>query len=1154
MFLEHLREIISEAQQNLELDDSSSEEIIFVMDENLPKPVSTPVSKPVSRHRRGKSRHVSRRSSVVTPTIVAATMKKQQALTFSASDDDDDFISASQPEKIKGKPSRRKSKSTEKLVSTPGRRGVSRDDFNDTLVSTPLIATTTACNSGRKRLRIENDESSKEEPPTKTRKKSNPEVDKSVHGSRTKANSEVPTASYSYSANSRAKSSGKSRDKGASLPGRKKKKRSNVLTGICSSLKNADELPMSKIFTEAMSTKFVGRTNFPLIYLTRGDTSDITEHQTRLRRAYHIRSLKKSMKAMPGGMVTREPFIVHIIIDENLNEDEYESIKQILTNICTLQQDGTESDIVLQVIELKAKLKVWCDAGSVILLSIGGSHSNEACHELMIESISFDNTLQAECIFLFGLTKKEEKEIGLMVNKVQETHLKVDLGDKIEIICAAMKENENLGDDGKLTPEAKANLWQNLEYDPTNKKHQTKELSRPYNPMFVACGTLNEDSKEWIIPLASSGVLSVSAFKQITEKFINWKKFNEFGKAVLAGEIKKPNFSDFILQMKTEEKFKESIWSIYETDDQLFDESLELDADILFDQMNEFQTLTPIMARHISGIQRSTSVYKQPLFVEEISSVLKAYLNYDDQPGTQSPDAFVIKNGENQTSHHNFKKSDAVKAVNLFQQNPRRAEEIGLVIVDPPFGLTKNGWDIAWTTNYYDDLIKALSLYLPAANVVFILSDCQLKDVFTMLDKHRYKKSALLSWIKPNVKTGHGGFAYSSNPIVIANSESIFFLGSMGAKERRNVLCCPKVCNPFLHNDGILNETEKPIDLLRCIIHHHCPPLLSVLDLTCGSGSTAIAAASLGRNSHNFDIRQNQISGAKARIKLLFADPPTFQSPERCSLWNLSIDAPKKTKLKKRSPRVAKSDVAGPEYFIDREASSSGRELKSSQPEIVDDDDILTEGKEIELENPKSGELACECCYKGAVKGKAFINCEFCLCVIHPFCYIMHIKRHCDRVSSKQIKEVEAKYWKQSGVEDVKSARKLVDIIESSDSDDGFDSEPLITKKDASKIREIVIDAEPITESEKKVPTKKESDSTDDATDDATGAATDDEDEVIDPIEKEEKKEKPELQADLINDSNESSGSQDDDEEEITDQNDKEEKKEIQDDSMDTSA
>ena len=193
-----------------------------------------------------------------------------------------------------------------------------------------------------------------------------------------------------------------------------------------------------------------------------------------------------------------------------------------------------------------------------------------------------------------------------------------------------------------------------------------------------------------------------------------------------------------------------------------------------------------------------------------------------------------------------------------------------------------------------------------------------------------------------------------------------------------------------------------------------------------------------------------------------------------------------------------------------------------------------------------------------AQKGKPFTECEFCLCVIHPFCFILHITKHCDRASRKQIKEAKDKYWKESGVEDVKSERKLVDIIESSDSDDGFDSEPLITKKDASKIREIVIDAEPITESEKKVPTKKESDSTDDATDDATGAATDDEDEVIDQIEKEEKKENPELQADLIEDSNESSGSQDDDEGEITDQNDKEEKKEIQekspDDSMDTSA
>lgn len=62
------------------------------------------------------------------------------------------------------------------------------------------------------------------------------------------------------------------------------------------------------------------------------------------------------------------------------------------------------------------------------------------------------------------------------------------------------------------------------------------------------------------------------------------------------------------------------------------------------------------------------------------------------------------------------------------------------------------------------------------------------------------------------------------------------------------------------------NEAPFPIKLPEYFIRSHCPPGGTVLDMFCGSGSTAHAAENLGRNSIGFDIRESQIELSNRRM------------------------------------------------------------------------------------------------------------------------------------------------------------------------------------------------------------------------------------------------------------------------------------------------
>ena len=119
--------------------------------------------------------------------------------------------------------------------------------------------------------------------------------------------------------------------------------------------------------------------------------------------------------------------------------------------------------------------------------------------------------------------------------------------------------------------------------------------------------------------------------------------------------------------------------------------------------------------------------------------------------------------------------------------------------------------------------------------------------LFYCLDPERY-------WFEP--------------PMVPATSQRM--KGQM--KKATDVLDIPSINNMAAERVGY--PTQKPLALLELLIGACCPPGGRVLDPCCGSGTTLVAAAKLGRNWQGCDLNPEAARIAQSRVGAVFARPP----------------------------------------------------------------------------------------------------------------------------------------------------------------------------------------------------------------------------------------------------------------------------------------
>jgi DNA modification methylase len=85
------------------------------------------------------------------------------------------------------------------------------------------------------------------------------------------------------------------------------------------------------------------------------------------------------------------------------------------------------------------------------------------------------------------------------------------------------------------------------------------------------------------------------------------------------------------------------------------------------------------------------------------------------------------------------------------------------------------------------------------------------------------------------------------------------------SKKATDVLDVPSLNNMAAERTGY--PTQKPRALLELLIGACCPPLGTVLDPCCGSGTTLIAAAALGRSAIGFDRSEPAIALTRRRLR-----------------------------------------------------------------------------------------------------------------------------------------------------------------------------------------------------------------------------------------------------------------------------------------------
>ena len=209
------------------------------------------------------------------------------------------------------------------------------------------------------------------------------------------------------------------------------------------------------------------------------------------------------------------------------------------------------------------------------------------------------------------------------------------------------------------------------------------------------------------------------------------------------------------------------------------------------------------------------------------------------------------------------------------------------VVADPPYGQTSLDWD-CWPDGWLD-CVRADSLWVFGTMRMFLLHATEIFAAgFSMSqdlvwEKHNGSSSAADRFRRVHEQMLHfyrGPWedVYKSVPTTpdaisrnvkrsknrtahwgaIDNSSYVSEDG--GPLLMRSVIY-ERSCHGFA-----VNETQKPVGIIRPLIEYSCPPGGLVVDPFCGSGTTLVVSREMGRLAIGIDSRESQCEEAAKRL------------------------------------------------------------------------------------------------------------------------------------------------------------------------------------------------------------------------------------------------------------------------------------------------
>ena len=253
----------------------------------------------------------------------------------------------------------------------------------------------------------------------------------------------------------------------------------------------------------------------------------------------------------------------------------------------------------------------------------------------------------------------------------------------------------------------------------------------------------------------------------------------------------------------------------------------------------------------------------------------------------------------------NVSKIDLSKSVNLFQGDCLEVMKgipdgsVDLILTDPPFQTTANSWDIAINSEL---MWKEINRVVKKNGAVLLFGSEPFSTKLRMGNFSNYKYD--IYWLKNKVT----GFTQAKNkPMKNLELISVFSDGTTVHKSQsKNRMTYnpqglvpinkvmkngkgkfgniagerpshkeqyvqewtnyPKMTVDFECEHG-LHPTQKPVTLLEYLIRTYTNEGETVLDFTCGSGSTGVAAVNTNRKFIGIELDENYFNIAEARIK-----------------------------------------------------------------------------------------------------------------------------------------------------------------------------------------------------------------------------------------------------------------------------------------------
>lgn len=150
----------------------------------------------------------------------------------------------------------------------------------------------------------------------------------------------------------------------------------------------------------------------------------------------------------------------------------------------------------------------------------------------------------------------------------------------------------------------------------------------------------------------------------------------------------------------------------------------------------------------------------------------------------------------------------------------------------------------------------SVRLLRPSGSLLCFMDWRQVPNLIPAIESAGLRYQNLVVWDKGSAGLGHGFRATHELCAHFTNGEPAYHAVDTG-----NVLRIARV-----RGGEKEHFAQKPVELLRALLRVVCPEGGSVLDPFCGSGSTLVAAASLGMNAIGFDRDGKHVATAQRRV------------------------------------------------------------------------------------------------------------------------------------------------------------------------------------------------------------------------------------------------------------------------------------------------